>query len=137
MAAFAEILAQQLLFDARLCLAPWHAVQGGVVGEVLLHREVEVQRALLEHHAQLAQRLARGVAQAVAEDADIALLQVVQASEQGDQRGFAGAVGAEQGAEAAGRQFEGQLVERTAGAVGEAERLHRQGGHGVTTTPQG
>ncbi|OWK40120.1 hypothetical protein PSOLE_37780 [Pseudomonas oleovorans subsp. oleovorans] len=112
-------------------------MQRGMIGEVLLHREVEIQRALLEHHAELTQRLAWLLAQAVAEDADIALLQVVQAGEQGDQRGLAGAVGAEQGTEAAWRQIEGQVVERLAGTIGETDAAHLQRIHGVTTTPQG
>ena len=40
-------------------LAPADAVQGGVIEQVVAHRDVEIERARLEHHAEPAQRLAR------------------------------------------------------------------------------
>ena len=46
------------------------AVQGGVIEQVLRHREIEIERARLEHDAEQPQRLARRAADVVAEDAD-------------------------------------------------------------------
>lgn len=70
-APFAELLALQLEFDAFIRQGPRHAVQGGVVAQVLLDSQVQVQRALLEHHAEAGERLARRLAQAEAGDADL------------------------------------------------------------------
>ena len=70
-APFAELLALQLEFDAFIRQGPRHAVQGGVVAQVLLDGQVQVQRALLEHHAEAGERLARRLAQAEAGDADL------------------------------------------------------------------
>ena len=94
--------ASQLRVDPRLRLAPAQAVQGGVVAQVLLDAQVQVQGALLEHHTELAQGLARLPGEVAAEHADLALLQLEEAGEQGDQGRLAGAVGAEQGVEVAG-----------------------------------
>ena len=55
-APFAELLALQLEFDAFIRQGPRHAVQGGVVAQVLLDGQVQVQRALLEHHAEAGER---------------------------------------------------------------------------------
>ncbi|MNN55475.1 hypothetical protein D3C81_1703520 [compost metagenome] len=112
-------------------------MQRGVVAQVLLHAQVKVEGALLEHHAQLAQGRACGVAQRAAAHADVAMLQVVQPGEQGDQGRLAGAVGAQQGGETPGRQAEADLPERLALAVGKAHVTDFEGIHGVTTTPQG
>lgn len=68
-APFAELLALQLEFDAFIRQGPRHAVQGGVVAQVLLDGQVQVQRALLEHHAEAGERLARRLAQTEAGDA--------------------------------------------------------------------
>ena len=46
------------------------AVQRGVIGEVLRDREIEIERARLEHDAELAQRRARLALHVMAEDAD-------------------------------------------------------------------
>ena len=51
--------ASELGLDERLGVAPAEAVKGGVVVQVLDHREVEVQRRLLEHDADPGQRLGR------------------------------------------------------------------------------
>jgi len=45
---------------AQACFAPVNAVQGGVIEQVLRHREIEVERARLEHDAQQPQRFAQG-----------------------------------------------------------------------------
>ncbi|MNV91279.1 hypothetical protein D3C71_1857580 [compost metagenome] len=94
-------------------------MQGGVVAQVLLHAQVQIQGALLEHHAELAQCLTRLLAQAAAHHLDIALLQVVEAGEQGDQGRLAGAVRPQQRGEAAGRNLEADALQGLARAVGE------------------
>ena len=43
-------------------IAPGDAVQGGVIQQVLRHREVEIERAGLKHHAEQPQRFARRAA---------------------------------------------------------------------------
>ena len=80
-AALAQLLAGQFGVDALARQGRGHAVQGGVVAQVLFHAQVQVQGALLKHHTELAQGLAWLAAQAVAEHLDLALLQVVEAGE--------------------------------------------------------
>ncbi len=62
--------ARQHLGGAHARLAPADAVQGGVIQQVLHHREIEVERARLEHDAEEPQRLARRARDVMAEDAD-------------------------------------------------------------------
>ncbi|MNF89624.1 hypothetical protein D3C84_721560 [compost metagenome] len=135
--ARAQLLALQFAFDALGRQLSGQAVQGGVVAQVLFDAEVQVQGALLEHHAEAGEGGARLAAQAVAADADLALLQVIEAGEQGDQGRLAGTVGAEQGGEAARRQAEAHLLQGVTRSIGEAHAGQFQGTHGVTTTPQG
>ncbi|MNZ81249.1 hypothetical protein D3C78_999090 [compost metagenome] len=136
-AAFGELLAPQFQLDALGGQRARQAVQGGVVAQVLLDGQVQIEGALLEHHADLRQRAARLLADRAVAEADVAFLQVVEAGEQGDQGRLAGAVGAEQGVEASGHQGEVELDQRLARAVGEADAGHFQADHGVTTTPHG
>ena len=90
----------QRLARAGAALAPAHALQRGVIGEVLRQRQIAVETAALEHDAELPQRR-RGVpAHVVAEDADLAADIVVEARRQGEQRRLAGAVRPEQHDEA-------------------------------------
>lgn len=60
--AFTKALAGQFGFDPQVALTPRQAMQGGVVAQVLLNAQVQVQGALLKHHAQLAQGRACSVA---------------------------------------------------------------------------
>ncbi|MCY1542827.1 hypothetical protein D9M68_785970 [compost metagenome] len=135
--ARAQLLALQFPLDALGGKPARQAVEGGVVTQVLFDGEVQVQGALLEHHAEPGQGGARLAAQTMAADTDLALLQVEEAGEQGDQGGFAGTVGAEQGREAARRQAKVHLLQGAARPIGEAHAGQFQGAHGVTTTPQG
>ena len=50
------VLARQLAVDPFVRHAAREAMQGGVVAQVLLDAQVQVQGALLEHHAELAPR---------------------------------------------------------------------------------
>src|SRR5581483_12159514 len=80
-------------FDtARGRVAPADAMQGCVVQQVLLQREVEIERARLEHYAQQPQRFSRLAADVVAEDADVAGLDAEQAGDQREQGAFPGTV---------------------------------------------
>ncbi|MNI49848.1 hypothetical protein D3C73_1044830 [compost metagenome] len=56
-------LARQFGIHADRALAPRQAVQCRVITQVLLDAQIQVQCALLEHHAQLLQRRARCIAQ--------------------------------------------------------------------------
>ena len=74
----------------------------GLKAQRLAHRQEGIEHQLLRHYAQ---RLARGAEIAdhvVAHDADAAAVRPRQAGHRGNQRGLAGAVGAEQGEEFAG-----------------------------------
>ena len=73
-AAFAELLALQFQLDTFVRHGSWHAMQRRVVAQVLLHRKVQVQRALLEHHAKTRKGLARRFTQIEAGDTDLPLL---------------------------------------------------------------
>ncbi|MNI49849.1 hypothetical protein D3C73_1044840 [compost metagenome] len=70
-------------------------------------------------------------------DADVAALQVVQPSQQRDQRRFARAIGSQQRGESSRRQVEAHLVQRLSRTVGKAQFTDLKGVHGVTTTPHG
>ena len=99
-------------------------MQVGVKTQVALDAEIHVQGALLEHHADVAQRGHRVVADRVAGDHRVASIGDEQAGEQLEQGGFAGAVGPQQGHEAAGLQRHGQSVERDPRAVALAQALY-------------
>ena len=88
---------------AQARFAPADAVQGGVIEQVLRHREIEIERARLEHHAEQPQRFARRTADVVAENADAPGLDAEQPRDQREQRALAGAVEAEQRREACRR----------------------------------
>ena len=56
--AVGEPDARQHFVAAQARLAPADAVQGGVIEQVLRHREVEIERTRLEHDAEQPQRFA-------------------------------------------------------------------------------
>ena len=107
-------------------VAPADAVQRGVIEQVLHHREIEVERARLEHDAHQPQRLARLAADVMAEDADVAGLDAEQPRDQREQRALAGAVQAEQRGEARRRHGEVDIDQGAARAVGMADAADRQ-----------
>ena len=67
--AIGQVDVGQHVLRAPARLAPADAVQRRVVQQVVHHRDIEIERARLEHHAQLAQRLARLARHAMAEHA--------------------------------------------------------------------
>ena len=95
---------------AQRASAPADAVQGGVIEQVLRHREIEIERARLEHDAEQPQRLAGRAADVVAENADASVLDAEQPRDQREQRALAGAVEAEQRGEARRRHREVDVV---------------------------
>ena len=114
-------------------------------GDVLAHAAVQDERLLEQDRDVAAQRGELELAQVVAVEADRAPVGVVEADEHPGERRLAGAAGADQGQRLAGRDTQGDVVERGAlGArVGESEpldldsprargRARRAGGRSVT-----
>ena len=93
-------------------LAAADAVQGRVIEQVLLHRQVEVERARLEHDAEPPQRLARRARDVVALDRDAAVARVEQPGDQREQRRLARAVQPEQRREATAAPPRGSRPDR-------------------------
>src|SRR5437879_6175558 len=77
-------------------------MQGGMVEQVLLEREVEVEGRLLKDDADPPQALRRMLANVHAEDADYPFALKVEPGGEGEQRCFPGAVQPQQYGETAG-----------------------------------
>ena len=92
-------------------LAAADAVQRAVIEQVLPQRQIEIERAALEHDAEPLQRRRGAAADVVAEDADLAGDVVVEPGDQREQRRLAGAVEAQQHDEAATRNAQRHVVE--------------------------
>lgn len=73
-APLGQVLAGQFGVDANGALASRKAVQRQVITQVLFNAQVQVQGALLEHYAQLAQGRSWRLLQGVAANADVAVL---------------------------------------------------------------
>ena len=73
-ALIAELAPSQLGVDSLAAGLTVEAVQAGVIIEVLLDTQIQIQGALLEHHADLLQHLCGCTSHAVAVKTDIALL---------------------------------------------------------------
>src|SRR6185312_15608656 len=121
--------AREQLEAATARIAPSDAVQGSMVEQVLLDREIEVECARLEHHAHHSQRCARFAADVVAENADLSCLDSEQARHEREQRALARAVKAEQGGEACRRHRKADVYQRSPWAVGMVDANDRQGRH--------
>src|SRR5229473_2581202 len=98
--AVGKVDAREHFTGAQACLARVDAVQGGMIQQVLHDREIEVERARLEHHAQQPQGFAGRKANVVAEDADAPGLDAEQPRDQREQCAFTRTVEAEQRREA-------------------------------------
>ncbi len=132
-------------------LAPADSVQGALVEHVLLDREVGIERAALEHDAELGERRAAVARNVMAEDADRARPAGVEMGDDREQRALACAVEAEQHGEGRGLDREAYVIERLARAIGvrdafdrKRRRKARRDGEGralvhwrVIATPQG
>ena len=103
------------------------AVQRRMVGQILDDREIEVERARLEHDADQAQGFARCPFDIVPENPDTAALDRVEARHQREQGALSGAVEAEENGEGRWRDREAHVIERLAGAVEVADALDGDG----------
>src|SRR5215831_2283890 len=131
--------ARQHLIGARAAVVLADAVQRGVVGQILNHGEIEVERALLEYDADHAQSLARRMCDVAAENPDMTALDGVEARDQREQCALSSSVEAEQNGEGGWRDGEGHVVERLTPAVAMAHALDGDGvllggGHGENVT---
>jgi len=104
------------------------AVQGCMVGQILDHREIEVERTLLKDDAGHAQSLARGMSDIVAENPDMTALNGVEARDQREQCTLSSSVEAEQNGESRRRNGEGHVIERLPPAIGMADAFDGDGG---------
>ena len=112
-------------------------MQRGVIEQVLHDREIEIERARLEHHAEQPQRLAGRASDVVTEDGDAAALDSEQPRHQREQGALAGAVEAEQGGEARGRHGEIDVDQGAARAIGMADACDRERRRGRGLRPLG
>src|SRR5439155_8197846 len=98
----------------KLCFAMRETMQGGMVEEVLLEGEVEVEGRLLKDDADLPQALRRMFANVHAEDADDAFTLEIEPGRKGEQGRLSGAVETEQHGEIAGSNRKRNLVQHPA-----------------------
>ena len=96
--------------------------------QVARNAQVEVERLLLEHDADVRERAPRVGAHRQARHLDLARIGGEQAGQHLEQRGLAGAVRAEQHGEAAARDRQAERIERHALAVALGEAAHLQHG---------
>ncbi len=94
-----------------------HAVDEAVEVEVLVYGEAVVERGLLEHHAEAAPRLQRLGDDVDAADPRRAAVGLEDGAEDVEQRGLAGAVGAEQREQLVRTHREADIVERQRAAI--------------------
>src|SRR5262245_61295400 len=99
-----------------------------MVGQILDHGEIEVERALLEYDADHAQSLARRMSDVAAENPDITALDGVEARDQREQCALSSSIEAEQDGEGRSRDGEGDVVERLTPAVAMAYAFDGDGG---------
>ncbi len=129
--AIEKIDAGKLFLDSRRGGSAGHAMQGGMVIQVLRDGEIEIQRGLLKHHAKKAQSCQRVAFGIVAIDGDFAETGAVEPGDQGKQRGFPCAVETEQNRKIARLHGEGYIVQYLALAEGVAEAGNREGGRWI------
>ena len=125
-AAAQQIDAGEFFFDPYSGFGARHAVEGRVVIEILFDREIEIERGLLEHDAQCGQGRERGAFDIVAEHCDLAVACAVEPRDEGEQRGFAGPVQAEQDGEIAGLHGKVHILQHAALAERVGEVFDRQ-----------
>src|SRR5215831_13970903 len=116
----------QHFIGARLCLAPANSMQGRMIQQVLHNREIQIERAGLEHNAENAQCLPRGAPHIVVKDPDASTLCGVQSSDQGKECALASAVEAEQYGKGCRLDSECHTVERLPCAIGVTDRFNRK-----------
>jgi hypothetical protein len=91
--------AREHLVGTRSAVVFADAVQGCMVGQILDHGEIEIERALLEYDADHAQGFARRMSDVTAENPNMTALDGVEARDQREQCALSGSVEAEQDGE--------------------------------------
>jgi len=119
--ALAQVKPLQRGGDPGVCGAPRQPVQGGEIGQVAHHAQVQVQRRLLEHHPDPRQRRARVLRQVMPGDRDLARAGGEKPGQQREQRRFSRAIGPQQRREPARRHVKADRVQRPAAAIGIVE----------------
>ena len=105
-----------------------HPVQLGVQAQVLLGRQIPVERRVLEHQPDVAPHLVAFTLDIVASHAGGAAGRVHERAEHADRRRLARPVGAEEAERLAGRDREVDAAHRFDLAVALDETVHRHGG---------
>src|SRR5690606_1168186 len=108
-------------FDALAGLCPPETVQRRMVGEVLAHAQIKIERARLKYDADASESLSGLTAYIVVEDADRPGLHRKKAADQREERCLAGAVQAQQNCDAARRNGKAYIRERAMAAIGMAD----------------
>src|SRR3982074_3879745 len=98
-----------------------------MVGQVRDDGEIEIEGAGLEYDADHAQRFARRRSDVVAENADMTVLNRVEARQQREQRALPSPVETEQNCESRGRDRDVHVVESPARAIRMADALAADG----------
>lgn len=119
--------AGQLLAGAGERLAFTDAMQGRVVHEILRDREIEIESARLEHHAEHAQSFPRIAPNVVTEDANVPRLDIKQSRDEREKGAFAGAVKPKQRCEGCRCDREAHIFERLAATIEMAHAFDRKG----------
>src|SRR5437868_11663961 len=102
-----------------------------MIGQVLRDREVKIEGARLEDHAEPPQRLTGCLGDVMAEHLDPALARIIEPGQEGEERRLTGAIEPEQHREAAGRDLEGDSIERPPSAVSVPDIPDRQSGRRI------
>src|SRR5215472_14381188 len=124
--ALSEPDARQHLLAPRSRIAPADAVEGGVIEQVLHHREIEIEGTRLEHHAEQPQGLAGRASDIVTENGNAPGLDCEQPRHKREQGALSRAVEAKQGREARGRHREVDVDQCAPGAIAMADASDRQ-----------
>ena len=107
--------AVELFLDARLRGRARKTVQRGVIGEIFVDGQIEVERGLLKHDAEARQRRERFALDIMAVNGDAALSAVIKPGDQGEESRLAGAVEAKENREVAGLHGEIDVVQDLSG----------------------
>lgn len=104
-----------------------YAMQRRMIGEVLHHGQIEIERTGLKDDAEPAQRFARRSPDIIAEDTNSPLPGGIEVGYQRKQRALAGAVQSQKNREGRGLDGKRQVRERAPPAIRMADPLDRKG----------
>ncbi len=115
------------ILGALECTSSPDAVQRRMIGEVLHHRQIEVERAQLEHHAKPAQGGPGCPRYVVTKDTNLPVLRREEPRDQGEKRALPRTVEPEQDDKGRRRNREAHIGKGLAGSIGMANAIDRQG----------